>query len=99
MANVFKNVLVNGLTTASDVYTAPAGTNAIVIGFNINNVSVNDCIIDVEVDSISNLKDFPLPTKIPMSPLLGKLVVTAGQSINVASTETVDVIISMIEVS
>ena len=84
--NTFKTITWNLTTTSEQVYTAPAITSTIVLMAqvaNIANESANVTAIhyDIATDTSTELiKNFTIPPADAAGVLVGKLVLTAGQS-------------------
>ncbi len=85
--NTFKSVAANITTVATNVYTCPAETTAIVLLAQATNVNASD---DGNITFYSSIngntelaKDFTIPVGDAAALLSGKLVVEAGNSIGV----------------
>ncbi len=85
--NTFKSVAANITTVATNVYTCPADTTAIVLLAQATNVNASD---DGNITFYSSVngntelaKDFTIPVGDSAALLTGKLVVEAGNSIGV----------------
>ena len=85
--NTFKSVAANITTVATNVYTCPAETTAIVLLAQATNVNASD---DGNITFYSSIngntelaKDFTIPVGDSAALLTGKLVVEAGNSIGV----------------
>lgn len=86
----FKNAELDLTTTATDVYTCPASTTAIVMSMQITNVdTTTDAVVTVQwLDSSNTNKvtrlaaSYLLEAKLAFSPVVqGKLVLEAGDKI------------------
>lgn len=105
MSNTFKNFLGAGVTTATTIYTAPAATQSTVIGMNIANTASAAANVSVELQSgattVYVVKNAPIPIGGALVPIGGdqKLVLQAGDLIKVTSDQTVDVIVSALEIA
>lgn len=105
MSNTFKNYMGAGVTTATTIYTAPAATQSTVIGMNIANTASAAASVSVELESGANtvhvVKNAPIPVGGALVPIGGdqKLVLEAGDLIKVTSDQTVDVIVSALEIA
>ena len=103
MAFIFKNeaVTVASGAGASTIYTAPALTQSIIIGFQIANTGTTTATVTVLAASKQLVgTDTPIPTGSALIPISGKLVLEGNDTITVSSTdENVDVIVSMLELS
>ncbi len=85
--NVFKSVAANITTVATNIYTCPAETTAIVLLAQATNINASD---DGNITFYSSIngntelaKDFTIPVGDAAALLSGKLVVEAGNSIGV----------------
>ena len=85
--NTFKSVAANITTVATNVYTCPADTTAIVLLAQATNINASD---DGNITFYSSIngnteltKDFTIPVGDSAALLTGKLVVEAGNSIGV----------------
>ena len=107
MANVFKNAHKQGVTTITDVYEAPAGKTSIVLETDVANVTTNLVQVTVTVtDSDASpsattthlVKSAPLPTGGTLQVVSGqKVILDAGDKIQVTATGTVDVVVAVLE--
>lgn len=85
--NTFKSVAANITTVATNVYTCPADTTAIVLLAQATNINASD---DGNITFYTSMngnteltKDFTIPVGDSAALLTGKLVVEAGNSIGV----------------
>lgn len=101
MANNFKSYQVTNVTTESTVFTGPASTQSTVIGLSVANTAVTTATVDVKLNTAYIVKGAPVPVGGSLVIVGGdqKLVVEATDIIVVTSDQTVDVIISTLEVS
>lgn len=105
MSNTFKNYLGAGVTTATTIYTAPLATQSTVIGMNIANTASAAASVSVALESgattVYVVKNAPIPVGGALVPIGGdqKLVLEAGDLIKVTSDQTVDVIVSALEIA
>jgi len=108
MANTFKSKTKSNVgTSPSTVYTVPAATSTILIGFNIANTTANTVTADVflnKSDAGANdvyiVKGIELPTGTSFEFNTGnKIVLETGDLIQVTSSAStsVDVILSILE--
>ena len=88
MATTFKNVRAVLADTATDVYTVPAATKAIVIGCQVANVGAATNNLDFwwtdasAADAVTYLGDaIAVPAAAAYEPLGGKLVLEAGDKL------------------
>lgn len=107
MATTFKNAVKASVTTVTTVYTAPAATTAVVIGFVVNNRSGTDTTITVDlIDSsaavTSNLlTTAPLPAASNMSVLdySTRAVLETGDSIRLTAANACDAVAAVMEIT
>ena len=99
MASSFRNYKKTGITGETTVFTGAASTETTLIGCTIANTSANDAAVDVKIGGAYMLKGAPVFTGGAMTPIGGeqKVVMMAGEDLKVTSTETVDVIVSVLE--
>jgi hypothetical protein len=101
MANNFKSFQSTDITTETVVYTAPANTQVTIIGMSIANTSGNLTTSSLKLNSAFIVKNAPIPVG---ASLVGigaeqKVVMEPGDTISVVSDETVDAILSILEIS
>lgn len=84
-------------TSVVTMYTCPAATSTVVIGFTIKNTSASTITVTI-VDAGTSLT-VDIPPKSGFSPLLGKDVLIPGDTITVQSSDTAscDVKLSFME--
>jgi hypothetical protein len=105
MANAFKSYIAASVTTQTSVYTTPSGTQTTVIGLNIANTNASAASVDIQVTSgattVYILKGAPVPVGGALVAVGGdqKLVLEAADVLKVTSTVTVDVAVSVLEIS
>jgi hypothetical protein len=105
MANTFKSYLTSGVTTQTTVHTAPAATQTTVIGLSVANTATSPANLTVVMTRSGTnfhlIKDAPIPAADSLIVVGGdqKLVMQAGDLLRVTSSATVDVIVSVLEVS
>lgn len=105
MANAFKNYASASVTTQTTVYTAPSLTQSTVIGMSVANTSASLATVSVQVTmggtTVYLIKNAPVPVGGAMVPVGGdqKVVLEAGDAIKVTSDQTVDVLLSALEIS
>lgn len=98
MASTFKNASVDVLATQTTVYTAPAGVQAVIFGFNLANVDgVNDATVIVEVydDSAAVHKTIGQGVLVPAENTLvwdGKIVLEENDILKVTASAAGDVV-------
>lgn len=105
MANAFKNYIAASVTTQTSVYTTPSATQTTVIGLNVANTNASAASVDIQVTSgattIYIVKGAPIPVGGALVAVGGdqKLVLEAADVLKVTSTVTVDVSVSVLEIS
>jgi hypothetical protein len=108
MATTFKNARAVLANTATDVYTVPASTTAIVIGCQVANVGASANTLDFwwtdasDTDSVTMLGDaISIAVAAAYEPVGGKLVLEAGDKLRgLSSTDTeLEVSVSVVELS
>lgn len=105
MANAFKNYIAASVTTQTSVYTTPSATQTTVIGLSLANTTAGTATADVQVTSggttIYIVKGAPIPVGSSLVPIGGdqKLVLEAADILKVTSDVTVDVSVSVLEIS
>ena len=108
MPNTFKNARLIIQSTASDVYTCPSATTAIVIGCQIANVSAASEEVRVWWTDASNANavtdlvwDVIIPAKASLAPIGGKLVLEAGDKIRAQgqTNNDAEMTVSVLEIS
>ena len=81
MANVFKSITSASITAPATVYTVPALTSTVVIGFHIANKHTTDITIDVQVSGVYIAKGVVVPVDTSFIPMEGKLVLETTETI------------------
>lgn len=105
MANAFKNYASASVTTQTTVYTAPSATQSTIIGMTVANTAASLATISVQVTmggtTVYLIKNAPVPVGGAMVPVGGdqKVVLEAADAIKVTSDQTVDVLLSVLEIS
>jgi len=101
MANTFKNYASASITTQTTVYTAPSATQSTIIGMTVANTDNATANISVEVTVGYVVKGAPVPMGGALVPIGGdqKVVLEAADAIKVTSDQTVDVLLSVLEIS
>jgi hypothetical protein len=108
MAEAFKNVRALLGDTATDVYTVPAGTVAIVIGAQIANVGTtsNELVFwwtdSSAADAVTRLAyEIVVPAAAAYEPIGGKLVLDAGDKLRGESEndQELEATVSVLEIS
>lgn len=105
MANSFKSYPTSGITTEATVYTGQASTEATVIGMTVANTTATNLTCSVKVSdgttSVFLIKDATILPGGALVPIGGdqKVVIEAGDTLLVSATDTVDCLVSVLEVS
>lgn len=103
MANTFlrKVAATAGADTPVTVYTVPADTTTVVIGFMISNLTTSLVEVDIEAASTNLGTNIPIPAGSALSALDGKLVLEAADTVTVScDTATgVEAVLSIMEIS
>lgn len=86
MANTFdKKSVVAGVTTTV-LYTVPALTTAVVLGFMLTNKGTSQITASADIDGLNVIGvDTIIPVGSALSALDGKMVLTAGEVLSVVS--------------
>lgn len=105
MANAFKNYIAASVTTQTSVYTTPSATQTTVIGLNVANTNTSTASVDIQITSgattVYLVKAAPVPVGGALVAVGGdqKLVLEAADVLKVTSNVTVDVTVSVLEIS
>jgi len=101
MANTFVGMESTGITTAVTVYTGKSATQATVIGLTAANTSGNATTVSVQKNSAYLVKDAPVPKGGSIVVVGGdqKLVIEPTDTVSVSADNTVDVVLSVLEIS
>jgi hypothetical protein len=101
MANTFKSYQSTGITTEAVVFTGASGAQTTVIGLSIANTSTNPAEVSIKLNSAYIVKDAPVPVGGALVAVGGdqKVVVEASDTISVSSDETVDMVLSVLEIA
>ena len=105
MANDFKNAHEQGITTIRDIYEAPAGKTTLLLELDVANVITSIVSVTVTVTDASNsdtsthlVKKAPLPTGGTLQVVSGqKVILEAGDKVQVTTTGACDVVASVLE--
>ena len=86
-------------TTAETIYTVAASTTSVLIGVNLANVTTSQIKVDVQVAGVYLIKGVPIPANAGFSPLDGKLILEAADTVVVTSdtASSCDVVVSVLE--
>jgi hypothetical protein len=108
MANTFKTAKLIIQDSATDVYTVPSATTAVVIGCQVANVSATAEEVSVWWTDASDsnavvrlVKDVVIPAKASLAPIAGKLVLEAGDKIRAQgqTNNDAEITVSVLEIS
>jgi hypothetical protein len=108
MANTFKTAKLIIQSSATDVYTVPSATTAVVIGCQVANVSATAEEVSVWWTDASDsnavvrlVKDVVIPAKASLAPIAGKLVLEAGDKIRAQgqTNNDAEITVSVLEIS
>ena len=105
MANAFKNYIAASVTTQTSVYTVPSATQSTIIGLSLANTTAGTATVNIQITSggttIYLVKGAPIPVGSSLVPIGGdqKLVLEAADILKVTSDVTVDVAVSVLEIS
>ena len=101
MANTFKGYESTSVTTETTVFTGLSSTQTTIIGLSIANTAAVPAYVSVKRNTAYLVKDAPIPVGGALVVVGGdqKVVVETADVIKVSSTQTVDVIVSTLEIS
>lgn len=100
MANVFdRNTAKSVGSQGVKFYATPAGAKMVMLGFNLCNIQTSEVKATIKVNDVHMLKDTPIPAGSALSPLDGKIVLRAGDFIEVScdTADGLDVVMSIME--
>lgn len=99
MANTFKSYQANSVTTETTVYTS--ASQATVIGLTVANTGASVASASIKLNSTHIVKDAPIPVGGTLVAVGGdqKVVAENTDTIKVTSDVTVDVIVSVLEIT
>lgn len=100
MANTYKNYTATstGVVT-STIYTVPSDTVGVFLGINLANLLSEQIEVTVIAGGVHIIKDCPIPAGSALSPLEGKIILEAAETITVKCNRNLacDVIVSVLE--
>lgn len=101
MASNFKGYETTGITTETTIYTCPVSTQTTIIGLSIANTSGNATTASVKKNSAYLVKNAPIPSGGSLVVVGGdqKIVLTDNNTVSVIADNTVDTVISVVEIS
>lgn len=102
MANTFKKVATTDTGTSEvTLYTVPASTTTVVIGFMIANTTSTMVFADVSVGGAVLGSEIPIPAGSSLSALDGKIVLEAADTVKLTSSDvtSLDSYLSIMEIS
>lgn len=101
--NVFKTVTAQITTSATNIYTAPAGKTTIVLMAQVSNVSVATANVTAShykgTTATELVKNFDVPSRDSAGLLTGKLVLETGDSFRIAGSDnsSLKIVLSLLE--
>ena len=100
MAATFKSITATSMSGATTVYTGPASTQTVVIGFQVSNKHTAAITITATSAGSTLCKDIKIPVGSSFSPIIGKLVVEATEKIIVTPSinSVSDTTLSILEI-
>lgn len=101
MANTFKSYQSTSVTTETTVFTGPADTQSTIIGMSVANTSTSATTVSVKLNTAYIVKNAPVPIGGSLVAIGSeqKVVVEDGDLLKVSSDETVDIVISTLEIT
>ena len=100
MANIFKNSFLVSSGTAANAVVSPAATQTTVIGMSIANITANPILANVTVVSSGSTFFMMFNAQVPVgSTLVQKLVLEAGDHVQVQTTGSAHIIASVVEIT
>ena len=104
MANLFKKAQKTAVTSNIVVYTAPAGQDSIILELDVSNTTASAItatvkIFDADTSTHAHVvKNAPIPSGGTLQIISGqKIIVEAGDNVNVEASGACDVICSILE--
>lgn len=101
--NVFKTVTAQITTSATNIYTAPAGKTTIVLMAQVSNIGVATANVTAShykgTTATELVKNFDIPTRDSAGLVTGKLVLEQGDSFRVAASDntSLKIVLSLLE--
>ena len=102
MANTFKKVATTDTGTSEvTLYTVPASTTTVVIGFMVANTTSTMVFADVSIGGAVLGSKIPIPVGSSLSALDGKIVLEAADTVKLTSSDatSLDSYLSIMEIS
>ena len=101
MANTFKSYQQESVVTQTTVFTGPTDTQTTIIGMSIANTSASAVTASVKLNAAYIVKNAPIAVGSSLIAIGSeqKVVVEEGSVISVIASDTVDVVISTLEIS
>ena len=102
MNSTFKKETASSVGTSEvTLYTVPADTTTVIIGFLLANKLSSLVTVDITLGGVSFGKDIPVPTGSTLSALDGKVVMETGDEMKVTASEAsaIDVYLSIMEMT
>ena len=102
--NTFKNAKQIGVTTRTDVYTAPADKDSIILELDVANTTSSSITASVEMYDATDtsyahiVKDAPVPSGSSLQVISGqKVILERGDKVCVTASGACDVVCSILE--
>lgn len=101
MSNSFKNYTAKSVTTEEVILTGATDTQTTVIGFSIANTTDDGITVSALLNDVYLVEDAPITTGSSLVVIGGdqKLVVEESDTVSVISSDSADVIISVLEIT
>ena len=102
MPNTFKSITLSDIPSGgSTIYTVPAATQTVVIGFHIANKHTAEITVDIEASGVFIGNGIKIPADTTLVPIEGKLVLEATETVTLTPSVTAvsDVHMSILEIS
>ena len=96
----FKSNQSTSITTETTIYTCPAATETTVIGLSVATTATSPATVSVKLNTAYLVKDAPVPVGGALVVVGGdqKVVLEPTDTISVVSDQTVDAVISILEI-
>ena len=96
----FKSNQSTSITTETTIYTCPASTETTVIGLSVATTAASAATVSVKLNTAYLVKDAPVPVGGALVVVGGdqKVVLEPTDTISVTSDQTVDAVISILEI-
>ena len=96
----FKSNQSTSITTETTIYTCPSATETTVIGLSVATTATSPATVSVKLNTAYLVKDAPVPVGGALVVVGGdqKVVLEPTDTISVVSDQTVDAVISILEI-